>query len=232
MHIKIYNGLGVSKESLVRTFNTFSAYSNDVSYISPYDIIEGDLDIKVLVMPGGADKPYADALNGEGNRQIKQFVNDGGCFIGICAGAYYAGESIEFAQGSSIEVCETRELGFYPGCIVGPLHKYYYHSNKGARAKKINFNQNSIAKTCYVFYNGGGYFSNITQALNTEVIAYYDNNKPAIVKRKVGKGIAILSGVHFEYDPFTMKPSKITDKLKIHNSSRIELINHIFSLII
>lgn len=38
----------------------------------------------LFVMPGGADLPYCRTLNGEGNRRIKQFVQRGGSYLGLC----------------------------------------------------------------------------------------------------------------------------------------------------
>ncbi|KAI7699705.1 hypothetical protein KC353_g16313, partial [Hortaea werneckii] len=43
----------------------------------------------LLVMPGGADMGYCRTLNGEGNRRIKQYVQMGGKYLGLCAGGYY-----------------------------------------------------------------------------------------------------------------------------------------------
>ena len=55
------------------------------------------------VMPGGADRPYCAALNGEGNRRIRAFVEAGGAYLGLCAGAYYASQRVEFELGSRCE---------------------------------------------------------------------------------------------------------------------------------
>ena len=39
-----------------------------------------------IVFPGGADSPYQEKLQGEGNRVIRQFVEEGGWYLGFCAG--------------------------------------------------------------------------------------------------------------------------------------------------
>lgn len=164
MIIKIYNGAGVSEESLKHSYNTLKLYTSSkysISYISPEEIIRGTWIQKthLLVLPGGADIHYARALNGQGNNLIKKFIIQGGNFLGICAGSYYGGNYVEFAKSSNIEVTGKRELGLYNGTVRGPiLCDYYYDSDRGARAAEIiiNPNINQHLKDCYVFYNGGG----------------------------------------------------------------------------
>ena len=53
----------------------------------------------LLVMPGGADLGYARTLNGEGNRRIKLYVQNGGKYLGLCAGGYYGCARCEWEVG-------------------------------------------------------------------------------------------------------------------------------------
>ena len=65
----------------------------------------------LLVMPGGADMAYCRALNGEGNRRIRSFVQMGGAYLGLCAGGYYGCKRCEFEVGTKgMEVVGEREL--------------------------------------------------------------------------------------------------------------------------
>ncbi len=143
----------------------------------------------VFVMPGGADLPYCRKLNGAGNKNIRAFVENGGTYLGICGGAYYGTSAIEFHKGREDEICETRELGFVDGCAIGTildLAPPFDDSISCATVTSVN--------NIPVFYSGGPCFKT-----NAEIMARYDAlNQPAIVRRKVGKGVAILSGVHFE----------------------------------
>ena len=66
----------------------------------------------LFVMPGGADLPFCAALNGAPNQRIRQFVERGGAYLGICAGAYYACRKIAFHAGTEGAICGPRELGF------------------------------------------------------------------------------------------------------------------------
>ena len=93
----------------------------------------------LLVMPGGRDSPYVDRLRGIGNRVIRDFVRNGGSYLGICAGGYYATSFVEFAKGNPLlEVIGIRELSFFPGMAQGPSFPGFdYETNAGARAATI-----------------------------------------------------------------------------------------------
>ena len=89
--------------------------------IKSEDIIEDVLQGKnIFVMPGGADLPYCKKLNGIGNEKIRKFIEDGGFYIGICAGAYYACKRINF-KGKDYDVSGDRELGLFEGTAEGSL---------------------------------------------------------------------------------------------------------------
>lgn len=167
----------------------------------------------LLIMPGGKDKPYHAALQGEGCRRIRRFVENGGGYLGICAGAYFGAKNIEFDLGFPLEVCEERQLAFFPGKAVGPAFgkgTFDYDSQKGARAAKLKSGYGEF----HVYYNGGCTFEGSFSTC--KVLAWYADlprSPPAIVECSIGKGKAILSGVHLEMttdslqanDPFLAK---------------------------
>ena len=199
--IYIYAGLGVSRLCLQQTKSMFEIfYSDGVKLINHRDVLNNKLDAQgnVFVMPGGADAYYMKKLSGEGNNIIKQLVNEGMGYIGICAGSYYASKKVIFAEGKDIEVMEGRELGFYPDSVIGPhLADYNYNNYSGARTALINTEIGSMK----LFYNGGGYFKNAQKLKNIKILARYQDNEAAIVCTRYGKGKVLLSAIHFEYNP-------------------------------
>jgi glutamine amidotransferase-like uncharacterized protein len=44
-----------------------------------------------------------------------EFVQSGGAYLGLCAGAYYATARVVFEPGTPMEVVGDRELAFFPG---------------------------------------------------------------------------------------------------------------------
>ena len=210
----IYNGPGVSQESLKQTAAAVRKVLPNylIQYIGPLRVINDSWEESAafFILPGGADIPYTKELNGLGNQKIKSYVANGGAFLGICAGSYYAGAVVDFAKNTPLEVQGERELAFFPGIVKGPiLAQYDYLSQKGARAAQLTWGASKgfeEGEQFTVFYNGGGYFEEVAKFSNTSVLAYYDEEKkfPAIIECRIGRGIVILSGVHFEYDPILL----------------------------
>ena len=193
-------------------------------YIKSEDILDGVLQGKnIFVMPGGADLPYCKKLNGLGNRKIRKFIEDGGFYIGICAGAYYACRRINF-KGKDYDVSGNRELGLFEGTAEGSLPFLTdgnYFSDNGAESKamiSLKFKE-KLSKE-YFYYHGGPVF--IPDSIinhKYRVIAKYEDNTPAVIKGKIGKGNYLLSAVHFElekeqYRKFVLEKADMKDKDK------------------
>lgn len=217
--IYIYNDLGASGNMVKHTIFSFSKFfsNNQIRTLNAYDLIQGDWphNASLLVMPGGADLPYVAKLNGEGNDIIKNYVENGGTYLGICAGAYYSSGYVEYDKSGIYQVLGERELKFFPGKSIGPaLAKHNYFSWSGARAAEIETNITGL-ESFKIFYIGGGYFEKPEDHPNIEIIARYkENNLASIIKTNYGQGKVILSGVHFEVDPFVLDSNKYLDKIK------------------
>jgi biotin--protein ligase len=159
----------------------------------------------LLVMPGGRSLPYYEKLAPSGNKKIIDYVQNGGCYLGICAGAYYASATTEFAKNQPLEVVCHGPLNFFSGIARGPVYHdevFSYEKHGGAKLAKISYLCNQPIQIYSMYYHGGCHFVTAEQYANVEVIARYEDlaEKPAaIIRCQVDKGIAILSGVHIEY---------------------------------
>ncbi|KAK5137446.1 hypothetical protein LTR08_008424 [Meristemomyces frigidus] len=184
----------------------------------------------LLVFPGGADLGYCRTLNGEGNRRIKQYVQLGGRYLGLCAGGYYGCGRCEFEVGGErgMEVVGDRELGFFPGTCRGlAFGGFVYHSEAGAKAAEVQVNKDALPaagdtglpETFRTYYNGGGVFVDAAKfaGKGVEVLASYTENvavetgegsAAAVVYCKVGEGAAILTGPHPEFSAVNLIPSE------------------------
>lgn len=184
----IYNGKGTLT----------AAFSGN--FLSLEELLEGSWSrtSSVFIMPGGRDCPYHADLKGAGNAQIRHFVEAGGIYLGICAGAYYGCKKVEFNKGFPMEVCEERELCFFSGTAVGPAYgngTFDYTSCLGARAARITTEMGDF----FVYYNGGCKFEgDLTQCKVLARYADLPGMPAAIIECSVKKGKAILSGVHLE----------------------------------
>ncbi|KAL4225722.1 hypothetical protein ACF0H5_016411 [Mactra antiquata] len=224
--IKVYLGVGAYDKDSDILVRVLKKYTDDklykVDYITPEEIIDGKLcsDTSLLAIGGGYDLGLIQSLGEVGMTNIKNYVHSGGSYLGICSGAYFACDRIEFDKDGPLEVVGDRFLKFYPGCGTGPLFKPYdYTCRKGASAADIDFieykplniisnddNTKGDKFECKSYFNGGCYFTEcdeIKSNNNVVILSRYLNlnNTPAsIVYSKVGKGHAVLSGPHIEYD--------------------------------
>lgn len=183
----------------------------------------------LIVVPGGRSLPYYRALR-KANKKIIEFVNAGGNYLGICAGGYYGSAKTLFEKGNNFEVICDGVLNFFPGVAEGSaygLGRFNYQNYSGAQIAKINTFNNEIYS---VYYNGGCFFVNAEKYNNVKILAHYadiENNPTAIIQCKVGKGTAILSGVHVEYSFHALEKVKdkvenIYEALKLAENSRQE----------
>jgi biotin--protein ligase len=202
----IYNDSGVCEKG-VSHFKEAARWSEipfSLKIITAEQVIKEKwcADALAFIMPGGADLPYCEKLNGAGNAVIRSYVENGGAYWGVCAGAYYGSGFCDFHRGDErgYEVLGSRELAFFKGSAIGPiLAPYVYDSEEGARTAYVSVNSGETNYAAY--YNGGCYFK--TEDESVRVLAAYQNDSargmPAIIECEVGKGKALLSGVHPEY---------------------------------
>jgi glutamine amidotransferase-like uncharacterized protein len=163
-------------------------------------LVHGCLDTAdSFIMPGGADLPYCRKLNGVGNVRLKEFVNAGGTYLGICAGAYYACRSVSFHVGRADEVSGERELAFFKARAIGSLPQlgpYYDLTIASASAASIEWEGLGILRA---YYNGGPRFE-LSDAADVTIFARYVDveSAPLGIERSVGRGKAVLVGTHLE----------------------------------
>ncbi|KAH9988832.1 biotin-protein ligase [Xylariaceae sp. FL0662B] len=221
LNVLVYNGTGTTVESVrhaIYSLRRLLSPNYAVIPISETALLKEPWPptCALLVIPGGADLGYCRVLNGQGNSLISQYVRRGGAYLGFCAGGYYGSKKCEFEVGNkAMEVVGPRELAFFPGTSRGAVFKgFQYHSEKGARAVRLNVNKDAFRGAGVVpevftsYYNGGCVFVHpLTPSGDVQVLASYaedldvdsSDEKPALVHCTVGLGAAILTGPHPEF---------------------------------
>lgn len=160
-----------------------------------------DADVMALFVGGGAGTPFRQKLAGAGNAAIRGYVEQGGVYFGICAGAYYACREIVFEHDVP-ELCITggRGIGLYDGRAVGTLRRelgLLPYAKTAFSAAAADIRRPGRTELYKIHYHGGPYFEGDAAA---QVFAEYalDVPKAAVVTKMYGNGRVVLSGVHFE----------------------------------
>jgi len=243
--ILIYLDEGVSRRSFRHTLQGIRADPNislPVKSVNAKGIIESEWEKRaaLLIFPGGYDVPYHTLLQGEANRRIREFVEKGGNYIGICAGAYYASSLIVFEKEGPLEVKAERELSFFPGTASGPVYgpdQFSYTSEKGSLAALIDWGDEELLS---LYYKGGCTFEEAEKYPDVSILARYadlPSQPPALIHCSVGKGQALLSGIHPEFPASSLNPEDpylkpLIPVLQRSEEARSRFFNHFVNLIL
>lgn len=115
--VLVYSGPGVSPLSLSHTVLTLSLLLLPHYTVQPVtaqllSTEPWESNCALLVIPGGRDLPFVEELSMKTKvtRRIREYVQEGGRYLGICAGAYFGSKEVHFDIGGSMEVKGDREL--------------------------------------------------------------------------------------------------------------------------
>lgn len=151
-----------------------------------------------LIMGGGHCSYWETALGTSGMLKIHHFVVHGGRYLGICAGAYFAAATSIFHLAGQSQITKTRPLAFFQGTATGPLNTTSNHlSPKAALAIKVDL----LSKKGRCYYQGGCSFDITEDSPTTKILARYRTpyQGSAIIACSLGKGKAVLCGLHPEF---------------------------------
>ena len=170
------------------------------SRITPEEIIGGKLDdFDILYMTGGWAVPYNRDLRNGGLAKIRNFVVQGGGFIGVCAGAFFAADYI-YWEGKRYEY----PLNLFPGSAKGPITEIAPWPRFKLCRINLSNTPHPITKgepaSLESLYYGGPWFDT-PQGFKGAILAYYDfNHRPVMLAYEYGQGRVFLTGVHTEFE--------------------------------
>lgn len=198
--VAVYSGDGAYFRSIKAAIRMFLWMGAEPQRITPREIIAGKLkSFDVLYMTGGWAVPYIRDLKNGGTAKIRDFVRQGGAYIGTCAGAYFAADYI-YWEGKRYEY----PLDLFPGSARGPIAELAPWP--GFKLCRINLSRTPHAITrgepnsMMSLYYGAPWFE-VPPGFKADILAYYDiNNKPAMLAYEFGQGRVFLTGVHTEFE--------------------------------
>ncbi len=170
--------------------------SRNISYeiINSTTIKDGGLkNFNVLIVPGGWAYSYWLDLGEKGNNEIRAFVKNGGGYLGICAGAFYASQAIIWESG-----IYHYSLKIIDAVAEGPKKGYPWPTQAYITINVTRYGRSlGLNATYRVLYYGGPEFLYLGKNI-TVLAVYSDDRMPAIVLSSYGKGRVALTGVHLE----------------------------------
>jgi biotin---protein ligase len=157
--------------------------------------------VNIFIMGAGVCSTWEEELGQVGMQKIRDFVTQGGRFLGICAGAYFGSALSIFKITGAEPIIKMRPLKFYEGAALGPLlQDSDYLSPQAARATRIDLLVQDTAFSGLCYYQGGCCFDASALSERTKILATYkDIDQIAVLSCKVETGCAVLCGVHPEF---------------------------------
>ncbi len=157
--------------------------------LSPFDI---------LYFPGGSSDPYKEQIDAGGRDKIRERIRDGGCYIGTCAGAFYAAQTATWKGRDD----SPGSLGLFPGTVVGPIPEIYAEPDFGMC--QVNLEDHPITEgqtdPAWILYYDGPYFEPDPDA-GVEIVGRYEiGGEAALVAFEYGAGRVFLTGPHPEWE--------------------------------
>jgi glutamine amidotransferase-like uncharacterized protein len=174
----VYNGVGACHDDCAKaSYDSAKAAGFDPVYVGDNDtdprIFDG---ATVWLQPGGYASTAMQNMAPALKENIKNFVKNGGGYVGFCAGA--------FVTTNYVGTTNVKGLGIMPGST-----KLY---GKGVRILKTKWQGSQR----YIYWEGGPYFRNMPSTV--EQTASYPNGANGAVRSTFGKGRIWVTGLHPE----------------------------------
>lgn len=247
--IVIYADQGTSPYSVHSIIHSLHLVNLDEQYVIEqitkdyFNLNDWQNTTALIIFPGGKDIPYHEALKGPPLRSIRQFVENGGKYFGICAGAYFGCRYIEFEKGGSLEVLGERELNFFTGKGIGPaygLNQFSYQDESGAHLALLTVLTKDNPLETKIYFNGGCFFESFEENASIQTLARYQDlkNQPkAIIQCQIGKGMALLSGVHPEFSALHQESKQrmlpnMHKELLTYENARMQLFSDLINILL
>ena len=226
--IGVYTGSGASHSWLwfVEILDRMGLYH--VHFVDERDILSNALEpLNVLLMSGGDTFAIAEGLGAEGSGKLRRFIEEGGLYIGSCAGAYLPlRSSMDFLNrfnfidvkisNISRRLSETERSSFEKHACSSYGCDFVYHVvREDVILEMVNGYQGDGPKEMIAPLFGG---PSMLPSEDIEVIATYKGftkktkflveeglaektliGNIAVAKKAMGKGHLYIFGPHFEH---------------------------------
>lgn len=206
--VLVYNDEGVNSESALGLKNELQNILDRSILVSQVgsDYIKNEPWEKrtiAVAFGGGVCSKWDENLGLEGMQKVRNYIYNGGTYIGTCAAAYWVATESFFSLTNQAPLIKKRPMPFFEGRAVGPIIDVEdYKKLSAACALKVSCTINEKRQSGHFYYQGGCSFEIDESDPKIDVVARYLDilpGKVAAMTCKVGNGKAFLSGLHPEF---------------------------------
>ena len=199
--VALYSDQGADPSCITATVNMFEWMGLSIQEVSSEEIRMGCLgNFDLVCFPGGDMYQYSGSLSAEGISSVRSFISNGGGYIGICGGGYFAAEDV-YWMGNQLPM-ESLEL--FKGRSEGPVDEF---EQVGYQAMaQINLLDTlhpitqSILNPSWILYWIGPKFT-LENPSEVEILGEYDSgNYPVMLAFEYGSGRVFIIGTHPEFE--------------------------------
>jgi glutamine amidotransferase-like uncharacterized protein len=199
--IALYNDTGAWQESVTAMGHMFAWMGYSVKVIDAEYINGKSLGgFRALAVPGGDMFEYGRSITEAGKKKIREFVDQGHGYIGICGGAYFAAKQTLW-RGSQLSYSP---LGIFDGTSAGPNNGIVPYPKYGmchlVMSDTLFPGDSGATRDEWMLYYWGPVLRPNEGADITVLGRYAVNNEMAIAACEYGKGRVFLIGTHPEIE--------------------------------
>ncbi|UCG52314.1 MAG: hypothetical protein JSW58_01815 [Candidatus Latescibacterota bacterium] len=199
--IGLYAGRGADEDCVEASRSMFKWMGHAVELLGPQSFQKQDLGkFKLLCFPGGDMYEYAQDISSTGKENIRTYVENGGAYIGICGGAYFASERVVWLENQ----LQMEPLRLYEGTARGPLNEVILYPAYGMCKIVFVESEHPITSeqpdSAWVLYYWGPALVPDDDRTVTILGRYDQGDAPAVLSFAYGDGRVFLIGAHPEFE--------------------------------
>ena len=216
-NVALYSETGAWDESLTALKHMFEWMDMKVKQIEAEFVNNNSLEeFDIICFPGGNMYQYSQNLSKEGLNKLKNYVEKGGNYIGICGGAYFAAEEIIWL-GRRLPM---PTLGLFAGSAQGAIDDIVPYPQLDMCEVVLTDSTHPITKDIpknqWILYYWGPALK--TSDPQIQILGKYAAvDLPAILAFEYGEGKVFLAGTHPEIEEDSQRDGVILPDTTINN---------------
>lgn len=181
----IYSGMGADADSTQAIADVVKNVGLPIKYVDDINTAPTLLVNARVFIIGGTDddvESILDEFKPSTRQALTTYLHNGGRFLGMCGGAFLASTGWH------------DESEFVPGLGFTPAESDAYDEDFSSKIYPVTW----LGQKRHMYYQAGPAFALLPDAEATQVVARYENNKPAALINAYGRGKVAVSGPHPE----------------------------------